>query len=92
MKVNPANVDAMFNAGLCYAEQKNFEKTKELMNAILEINPEYPYAYYTLAMAYETEKDYAKAVENYEKFINLSTDEKLKSELKDRVNFLKSKI
>ena len=43
-------------------------------------------------MAYETEKDYAKAVENYEKFINLSTDEKLKSELKDRVNFLKSKI
>ena len=86
------NVDAMFNAGLCYAELENIDKSKELLKKVTEIDPGYAFAYYALALAFEKEADSESAIENYEKFMELSSDEKLKKEIKDRVDFLKSKM
>ena len=42
-------------------------------------------------MAYESKNDYTTAIENYEKFMSISTDDNMKSQVKAQVDYLKSK-
>ena len=91
LDINNKNTDALDNAGLCYAELKNLSKAKELLEKAITIDPNYSYAYYALALAYEKEKNIDAAIENYQKFLDLSNDNALKSEIKAKINYLKSK-
>ena len=43
-------------------------------------------------MSFETENDYAKAILNYEKFIELSNEEAVNQSIKEKVDYLKKKI
>ena len=81
----------MFNAGLCYAELDDNTKAKNAFGKVIAIDPEYAYAYYALGMAYEKENNNSEAIVNYEKFMNLSNDENLKSQVKAQIDYLKSK-
>ena len=40
------------------------------MNKVLQINPQYGMAYYTLATIYSAKEDYQKAIDNYTNAIN----------------------
>ena len=66
-------------------------KSKELLEKAITIDPKYSYAYYALALAYEKEKNYDTAIEHYQKFLELSNDNQLKSQIKAKINYLKSK-
>ena len=43
-------------------------------------------------MAYETEENYIAAIENFEKFITLSTEVELKNQVKAQIEYLKTKV
>ena len=43
-------------------------------------------------MAFENEKNYTAAISNYEKFMNLTTDNDMKSQVKNQIEYLKNKI
>ena len=82
----------MFNSGLCYAEMKDLENAKKAFNNVIAIDPDYAYAYYAIAMAYEAEENYAAAIENFEKFVTLSTEVELKNQVKAQIEYLKTKV
>ena len=82
----------MFNAGLCYSELKQKDKAKEAFNTVISINPKYAYAYYALGMAYEEEKNYTQAIANYEKFVGLTDDAQMKSDVKKQIEYLKTRV
>ena len=65
--------------------KNNFEK-------VIEIDNQYAYAYYALAMVNESYDDFKSAIQNYEKFLELSNDETVNSNIKSRLDILKKKI
>ena len=81
----------MYNSGLCYAELDDYAKAKDCFNKVIAVDPNYAYAYYALAMAYETENNVEKAILNYEKFVSISTDNDMNSQVKKQIEYLKSK-
>ena len=56
---------------------------------MIYINPNYAYAYYALALAYESEGNKVKAIESYQKFVSLEKDPKSKQAVIDKINSLK---
>lgn len=56
----------------------------------IEINPDFPEAYMTLALAYENKGEKEKAIENYEKFVDLAA--RNMSRYKNLVSDAKSRI
>ena len=68
----------------------NISESIEHYQTAVTINPKYSYAYYALALAYEKEKNIDAAIENYQKFLDLSDNNQLKSEIKAKINYLKS--
>ena len=69
---------------------KDLEKAKIAFCNVIAIDPNYAYAYYALGMAYESEKKYADAITNYEKFMSITSDSDMKSQVKNQVDYLKS--
>ena len=90
--MNLKNTNAMYNSGLCYAELDELDNAKKAFSSVIAIDPNYAYAYYALAMAYEKENNYSAAVANYEKFMNLTEDNNMKTQVKAQIEYLKSKI
>ncbi|MGN0192888.1 MAG: tetratricopeptide repeat protein, partial [Candidatus Gastranaerophilaceae bacterium] len=90
--VNPKNPDATFNCGLCAAEMNKPAEAKEMFNKTVELKPDYAYGYYALALAFEKETNYQKALENYELFVKNSDDKSVPSSIKTRINELKKSL
>ena len=69
----------------------DLQKAKKAFSTVIALDPNYAYAYYALAMANENENNYADAITNYEKFMNLTTDNEMKNQVKNQIEYLKSK-
>lgn len=71
------------------------DKTAEAIDAfqkVIALDANYTFAYYALAISYEKNSQYKEALENYEKFAELSPDKNVKNSLKTRINNLKKKL
>lgn len=88
---NLKNTNAMFNAGLCYAELNDNNNAIKSFKNVIAIDPNYAYAYYALGMAYENEKNYPESIANYEKFMTLTDDNETKAQVKNQIEYLKNK-
>lgn len=75
LTLDKTNTDAYFNKGLVLANQKNYEECIKCFEKVIELSPEYPYAYYSMGMAYEQMKMPDKAIEYYCLYTGIETDE-----------------
>ena len=82
------NVDAYFNKGLVLASQKNYDGSIACFENVIKLSPDYPYAYYSLGLAYEQKEDTEKALEYYHLYSGLETDEKMQNLVKKRIENL----
>ena len=71
------NTDAYFNKGLILASQKNYDECIQCFEKVIELSPDYPYAYYSLGLAYEQKEDIDKALEYYYLYSGIEKDEKM---------------
>ena len=74
------------------AEQNELVKAKESFAKVLELKPDYAYAYYALGLAFEKENDLKSAIENYEKFVLNTEDKNLKHNIQNKINNLSKKL
>ncbi len=86
--INPNNADAIFNLGLCAFDKDDFEKAKEYFQKTIDVNSHYSYAYWGLGKCYEKEENKNLAIYNYEKFIEFSDNEELKTQAKNKIDTL----
>ena len=82
------NTDAYFNKGLVYANDKDYDACIKCFEKVIEISPEYPYAYYSMGMAYELKDMPQKAIEYYHLYSGIESDEKMLDIVKDRIEQL----
>ena len=72
---DPENGEAVFNLGLVHIEKGDFEEALRDYNIFLEkIDPGYAVAYNNRGIAYFRLKKYDRAMENYNKAIELDPD------------------
>lgn len=82
------NVDAYFNKGLVLASQKNYNECVKCLEKVIKLSPDYPYAYYSLGLAYEQLQDTNKALEYYYLYSGIETDEKMLNVVKQKIKQL----
>ena len=75
LMIDKGNTDAYFNKGLVLANQKQFDESIKCFEKVIELSPEYPYAYYSLGLAYEQKGIKDKAVEYYTLYTGIETDD-----------------
>src|SRR6267142_634953 len=61
-----------FQMGLAALHQKNYDAAIQFFNAALTDNPKDVRALYNRAIAYESKKDYAKAIADFSKAIEVN--------------------
>lgn len=66
----------------CFREQKCFER-------VVSLDADYAYAYYALALAYETENNKKEAVKNYELFLKYNKDPNQIKTVEEKIKSLK---
>ena len=74
------------------AENQDMEEAKKLFEQAVTLKPDYAYAYYALALAYEKEKNFEKALQNYESFLQYTNDKNMKTNIQYKINYLKSRV
>ena len=79
-----------FYKGLVYANQKKYDDAIKCFEKVTELSPEYPYAYYSLGMAYELKCKPGKAVEYYLLYCGLESDEKMLDIVRQRIKQLEA--
>ena len=82
------NYDAYFNKGLVLANQKNYDDAIKCFERVIQLSPEYPYAYYSLGMAYEQKGDMNKALEYYYLYSGIEKDETMLNSVKQKIKSL----
>ena len=82
--------DAYFNKGLVFANQKKYDDAIKCFEKVTELSPDYPYAYYSLAMAYELKDMPQKAVEYYLLYTGIESDERMLNLVKQRIKELEA--
>ena len=82
------NTDAYFNKGLVLANQKNYDDAIKCFERVIQLSPEYPYAYYSLGMAYEQKGDTSKAIEYYYLYSGIEQDETMLNAVKQKIKAL----
>lgn len=88
ISLDNGNYDAYFNKGLVLATQKNYDDAIKCFERVIQLSPEYPYAYYSLGMSYEQKGDTSKALEYYYLYSGLEQDETMQSEIKRKIKNL----
>jgi predicted Zn finger-like uncharacterized protein len=83
-KRNP--VQELLDKGAEHLDNARYNQAFEAFQEICRIDPQNPHGYFGLAMVYEKRKDLAKAIEAYEKVLELNPDDML---AKDNLKFLK---
>ena len=80
--------DAYFNKGLVFANQKKYDDAIVCFEKVIELSPEYPYAYYSLALTYELKDMPDKAIEYYHLYTGIETDSKMLSIVTQKIKEL----
>ena len=86
--VDTQNVDAYFNKGLVFANQKKYDDCIKCFEKVIELSPDYPYAYYSLGLAYEQKNDVDNALEYYYLYSGLEKDEKMLNVVNQKIKQL----
>ncbi len=82
------NTDAYFNKGLVLANQKNYDDSIKCFERVIQLSPDYPYAYYSLGMAYEQKGDTNKALEYYYLYSGVEQNEKMLHSVQQKIKAL----
>ncbi len=88
LTIDSNNVDAYFNKGLVLASQKNYDESIQCFETVIKLSPDYPYAYYSLGLAYEQKEDSEKALEYYYLYSGLEKDEKMLNVVNQKIKQL----
>lgn len=88
--IDNSNTDAYFNKGLVFANDKKYDDAIKCFEKVIELSPEYPYAYYSIAMAYELKDMPDKAIEYYLLYTGIESDEKMLDIVNKRIKQLES--
>ena len=60
---------------------------------MIELEPNFDYAYYALALAQEKDGNFEGAISNYQEFLKISGNSNLKQEVKTKIEeLIKSKL
>ena len=86
--VKPDYADGWFNLGLACANEKNYEDSKKAFLKVIELDANYAYAYYALAIAYETENNKPEALKYYKCFLQYNKDANLVGQVQDKIRSL----
>ena len=78
----------MNNLAVTYEMLGDREKAKSLYKKALSIKPSYAEAHLNYALLFEAEGNNSEAESHYYTFLNLSSDEFLKSKVKERLRAL----
>ena len=70
----------------------SFLGSKENFEKVVQLKPDYAYAYYALGLAFEKEDNIEKAIENYEKFTQNTDDKNLKNNIQNKISNLSKKL
>ena len=71
-----------------YFVQKNYDDSIKCFERVIQLSPDYPYAYYSLGMAYEQKRDVAKALEYYYLYSGIEKDENMLKAVKQKIKSL----
>lgn len=82
------NFDAHFNTALIYFETGKYEQAKSFLETSAKINPKNAMIYYMLGVIFDKEKDYAKAIENYQKFVESEPGNENTPKIKKRISII----
>ena len=88
LTLDAKNTDAYFNKGLILASQKNYDECIQCFEKVIELSPDYPYAYYSLGLAYEQKEDTDKALEYYYLYSGIEKDEKMLNVVNQKIKQL----
>ena len=88
LTIDENNTDAYFNKGLVLASQKNYNDSIRCFEKVISLSPDYPYAYYSLGLAYEQNGEIDKALEYYYLYSGMEKDEKMLSVVNNRIKQL----
>ena len=88
LALDKENSDAYFNKGLVLANQKNYDDSIKCFERVIQLTPDYPYAYYSLGMAYEKKGDKSKAIEYYYLYTGLEQNETMLNSVKEKIKEL----
>lgn len=88
---DPENVEAHFQLGIRSIQSGQFDKAIERFSTVVKLSPEVAEGYYYLAYAYQQAGKSSDALTAYEKVLALSSDDKLKAEVINSINDIKSK-
>lgn len=83
--IDKNSTDAYFNKGLVFANQKKYDDALTCFEKVIELSPEYPYAYYSTALTYELKEMPEKAIEYYNLYLNVEKDEKMQNIVKQKL-------
>lgn len=67
LQLDNDNLNATYNIGLAYYNQKEYKKSLEWFNKVVVIDPDYEEAWEEIAAVYYFKKDYKSAISYYEK-------------------------
>ena len=88
LSLDSNNTDALFNKGLVLANQKNYDECIACFEKVIKLTPEFPYAYYSIGLAYEQKQDKDKALEYYYLYSGIETDEKMLNTVNQKIKQL----
>lgn len=89
LKLKPDCYEAMNNLAVTYEMLGDREKARALYKKALSLNPSYAEAHLNYALLLEAEGKNSEAESHYYTFLNLSSDEALKSRVKERLRGLR---
>ncbi len=88
LSIDKDNKDAYFNKGLVLASQKNYDDAIKCFERVIQLTPDYPYAYYSLGMSYEQKGDTSKALEYYYLYSGIEKDEAMLDSVRKKIKAL----
>lgn len=74
LQINPRHFEAHYNLANVYSDLGNLKLAKTHYEVAIEIEPEYPNSYYNLGLVLISQKDYLKAIQIINKYIDLSPE------------------
>ena len=87
LKHYPEDVLANYNYGLLMQEAKDLQAAKLHYEKVLAVNPKFLQTYYVLGLVYWDLGDKAKARQHWDTFLQTSTDESTKAQIKHIIEF-----
>jgi tetratricopeptide (TPR) repeat protein len=72
IKSDPKNVQAHFQLGHLYMNQKEYTKAIGVYQSLAKLDPSFPETFWNLAFIYAQTKDYLKAEEMYGRVVDLA--------------------